>query len=43
MEHAIESAAPVSVTTSAQGDGARLVVLAELEPDRPLRLSKYVA
>jgi alpha,alpha-trehalose phosphorylase len=43
MEHAIESACPVTVETSAEGDGARLVVLAELEPDRPLRLSKYVA
>ena len=37
------SAAPVTVQASAQGDGAQLVVLAELEPDRPLRLSKYVA
>ena len=43
MEHAIESPGPVTVETSAEGDGARLVVLAELEPDRPLRLSKYVA
>ena len=43
MEHAIESAAPMSVTASAEGDGAKLVVLAELVPDRPLRLSKYVA
>ena len=43
MEHAIESAAPVTATASAEGDGARLVVLAELEPERPLRLSKYVA
>jgi alpha,alpha-trehalose phosphorylase len=43
MEHAIDSPQPVTVETSAQGDGARLVVLAELEPDQPLRLSKYVA
>jgi trehalose/maltose hydrolase-like predicted phosphorylase len=43
MEHAIDSAGTVTVETSAQGDGARLVVLAELDPGRPLRLSKYVA
>jgi alpha,alpha-trehalose phosphorylase len=43
MEHAIDAADPFTVQTSAEGDGAQLVVLAELEPERPLRLSKYVA
>jgi alpha,alpha-trehalose phosphorylase len=43
MEHAIESASPVTVQTSAEGDGAQLVVQAELEPGVPLRLSRYVA
>jgi alpha,alpha-trehalose phosphorylase len=43
MEHAVESATPVSMETSAEGDGAKLVVLANLEPGEPLRLSKYVA
>jgi alpha,alpha-trehalose phosphorylase len=43
MEHAIESAGPVSVDASAEGDGAALVVLADLAPGEPLRLSKYVA
>jgi alpha,alpha-trehalose phosphorylase len=43
MEHAIESACPVTVQTATGGDGAQVVVLADLEPDRPLRLSKYVA
>jgi alpha,alpha-trehalose phosphorylase len=43
MEHAIDAACPGTVQASAEGDGAQLVVLAELEPERPLRLSKYVA
>jgi alpha,alpha-trehalose phosphorylase len=43
MEHDIDSADPVSVEVSAEGDGAKLVVLADLRPGEPLRLSKYVA
>jgi alpha,alpha-trehalose phosphorylase len=43
MEHAIDSVAPLTAEVSAEGDGARLVLLAELRPDQPLRLSKYVA
>jgi alpha,alpha-trehalose phosphorylase len=43
MEHAIDAAAPVSVQTTAEGDGAALVVLADLRPGEPLRLSKFVA
>jgi alpha,alpha-trehalose phosphorylase len=43
MEHDIDSADPVSVDVSAEGDGAKLVVLADLRPGEPLRLSKYVA
>jgi alpha,alpha-trehalose phosphorylase len=43
MEHAVETAAPVRVEATAEGDGARVVVLADLAPGEPLRLSKYVA
>jgi len=43
MEHAIEAPGTPAVETSADGDAARLVVLAELEPGKSLRLSKYVA
>ncbi len=41
MEHEIEGARSVEV--SAEGDGARVVVLADLEPGEQLSLSKYVA
>ena len=41
MEHRVEGAK--SVQASAEGDGAQVVVLADLEPGMPLRLSKYVA
>src|SRR5215470_10044458 len=43
IDHAIEFDGEVSVDAEAEGDGARLVVLADLEPGRPLRLSKYLA
>ena len=43
MEHHVESDSAVTVEASAEGDGARVVVLAELEPGASLRLSKYVA
>jgi alpha,alpha-trehalose phosphorylase len=43
MEHAIGFGGDLSVETSAEGDGARLVVLADLAPEQPLRLSKFVA
>jgi alpha,alpha-trehalose phosphorylase len=43
MEHCIDSDGAVTVETSAEGDGARTVVLADLAPGRPLRLSKYLA
>jgi alpha,alpha-trehalose phosphorylase len=43
MDHAVESAAPVTVRTRAEGDGAATVMLAELQPGEPLRLSKYLA
>jgi alpha,alpha-trehalose phosphorylase len=43
MEHAIEFPGLVTVESRAEGDGAKTVVLADLEPGRPLRLSKYVA
>ncbi len=39
MEHAVEGDA----RATAEGDGARVVVQAELEPGVPLRLAKYVA
>jgi alpha,alpha-trehalose phosphorylase len=39
MEHAVDG----PVKTVAEGDGARTVVLADLEPGEPLRLEKYVA
>ena len=41
MEHEIDGARSVEV--SAEGDGARVVVLADLEPGEQLSLSKYVA
>jgi alpha,alpha-trehalose phosphorylase len=43
MEHHVDSASAVTVETTAEGDGARVVVLAELEPGASLRLSKFVA
>jgi alpha,alpha-trehalose phosphorylase len=43
MEHAVEFGGEARTETTAEGDGARLSVLADLEPGAPLRLSKYVA
>jgi alpha,alpha-trehalose phosphorylase len=43
MDHAIEFDGAATVESSAEGDGARTVLLADLEPGRPLRLSKYLA
>ena len=43
MEHDVETDGAISMETSAEGDGARLVLLADLEPGQPLRLQKYVA
>jgi alpha,alpha-trehalose phosphorylase len=45
MAHEIESAADVTVhaDADAEGDGAHVVVLAELAAGESLRLSKYVA
>jgi alpha,alpha-trehalose phosphorylase len=43
MDHAVEAAGPVQTRASADGDGARVVVLADLEAGAPLRLSKFVA
>ena len=43
MDHEIEAPAPVTVETSALGDGAQVVVHAELGAGEALRLRKYVA
>jgi len=43
MDHHVDSAAPVELRASAEGDGARLDVLADLAPGEPLRVSKFVA
>jgi alpha,alpha-trehalose phosphorylase len=43
MEHHVESKAAVTIDASAEGDSARVVVLADLVPGASLRLSKYVA
>jgi alpha,alpha-trehalose phosphorylase len=43
MEHTVDSAATVELSCSAEDDGARFVVLADLEPGEPLRVSKFVA
>jgi alpha,alpha-trehalose phosphorylase len=43
MEHHIDAPGPVSVDVNAEGDGATLLVLADLQPGDPLRVSKYVA
>ena len=43
MDHDIEAPAPVTVETSALGDGARVAVHAELGAGEALRLRKYVA
>ena len=43
MEHDIEASSPVSVETSALGDGARVAVRADLPAGGSLRLRKYVA
>jgi alpha,alpha-trehalose phosphorylase len=43
MDHALDAGGPTTVEASADGDGAKVVVLAELQPGEPLRLSKYLA
>jgi alpha,alpha-trehalose phosphorylase len=43
MEHAIESSRDVTTEVRTEGDGAQLVVLADLQAGESLRLSKYVA
>ena len=43
MEHDVEFGGEARIETTAEGDGAKLSVLADLEPGVPLRLSKYVA
>ncbi len=43
MEHDIEASSPVSVETSALGDGAQVAVRADLPAGGSLRLRKYVA
>jgi alpha,alpha-trehalose phosphorylase len=43
MDHAIASQAEVTVRATAEADGASIVVAADLEAGRALRLSKYVA
>ncbi len=43
MDHDIEASSPVSVETSAVGDGAQVAVRAELAAGGSLRLRKYVA
>ena len=43
MEHHVETASDVTVRASAEGDGAKVVVLADLAAGASLRLTKYVA
>lgn len=43
MEHRFESASAVTVEARAEGDGAQIVLMADLEPGASLRLSKFVA
>jgi alpha,alpha-trehalose phosphorylase len=43
MEHALDCPAPVELRVAAEGDGARLSVVADLPAGEPLRLSKFVA
>jgi alpha,alpha-trehalose phosphorylase len=43
IEHTIDTAARAELEAAAEGDGARVTVLADLEPGVPLRLSKFVA
>jgi alpha,alpha-trehalose phosphorylase len=43
IEHNVECGSAVTVEATAEGDGAQVVVVAELEPGASLRLSKYVA
>jgi alpha,alpha-trehalose phosphorylase len=43
MEHSVESACPVTVQARAEGDGAQVVFLADLEAGGSVRVSKYVA
>jgi alpha,alpha-trehalose phosphorylase len=43
MDHDVEAPSPVTVETSALGDGARVAVSAELRPGERVRLRKYVA
>ena len=43
IDHRIEAQSQATVHASAAGDGAAVVVLADLEPGEPLRLSKFAA
>jgi alpha,alpha-trehalose phosphorylase len=43
IEHAVASTTPVEVSTTAAGDGAQVVVLADLDAGESLRLSKFLA
>jgi alpha,alpha-trehalose phosphorylase len=43
MDHRVQTDALHDVRCEAEGDGARFVVLADLEPGVPLRVSKFVA
>jgi alpha,alpha-trehalose phosphorylase len=43
MDHVIAGECATSVEASAQGDGARVVILADLEPGRTLGVTKFLA
>jgi alpha,alpha-trehalose phosphorylase len=43
MDHTVDTSGRVEITCEAEGDGARVVVLSDLEPGRPLRLQKFLA
>jgi alpha,alpha-trehalose phosphorylase len=43
MEHIVDASCATTVQACAEGDRAKVVVLAELRPGEPLRLSKYLA
>jgi alpha,alpha-trehalose phosphorylase len=43
MDHTVDAACPVTVRAEAEGDGARVVVLADLDAGESVRVSKFVA
>jgi alpha,alpha-trehalose phosphorylase len=43
MDHEIGAECATSIEASAQGDGARVVILADLEPGRTLAVTKFLA